>query len=570
MPDATRAFAMVLADELARQGVTDIVVAPGARSTPIVLAVAEHPAIRVHVRIDERSASFLALGIAKASERPAAVVCTSGTAAAQFHAAVLEADQAGVPLLALTADRPPELRGVGASQTIDQVGMYGGAVRWALDVPVAELRPDSIRLWRSLVARAVAAAVGDAGAPPGPVHMNLPLREPLAPAVGDDTAAWLERQPVVDRDHGWAQAAIGARAVPDQLAELASASPRGVVVCGDGLRAVDALAAVGFAARAGWPVIAEPHSGARRGKQALRTADAVLGSAGFIADHPPDVAIVCGRVGLSRTVIRWLSTVPHVVVARLGRPDVTRSARAVLATDPAVLADLEPPSVDRAWLSDWLDAGTRAAGAVDGVLEESEQLTEPRVARDLAAQLPTNAALIAASSMPIRDLDLTMRPRDLRVLSNRGVSGIDGFVSTVQGVALSGDVAGPVVGLAGDLSLLHDVNGLLPGPDQRPDVTYVVVNNNGGGIFSVVPQGMDPGTEQFERLFATPHHVDLSRLAVAYDVEHVLLETASDLQAAVASVTAGVRILEVRTDRVANAALHQRMREAAAGAVAST
>lgn len=583
MADATRAFALVLADELARHGVTDAVVSPGARSTPVVLALAEQPGVTVHVRIDERSASYLAIGIARRTERPVPVVCTSGTAAAHLHAAVLEADQSGLPLILLTADRPPELRGIGASQTVDQVGLYGGAVRWSLDVPVAELRPGASGYWRSVVSRAVTTALGEAGPPPGPVHLNLPLREPLAPSPDDDTAtlAELAGRPVDGRtapalQHQakpgttWTRACPPPAVPPVELAALLGGIPlRGVLLCGDGLRPADAAAVTRFAGRAGWPVIAEPHSGARRGPKALRWADPLLADEQFAAAHRPDLVVVCGRVGLSRVVLRWLADVPHVVVDRMPWRDVTRTARTLYPVSPSVLGAIEPRAADAEWAGSWLVTGARAAAAVDTILDGTDRLTEPRTARDLADLLPTGAILVAASSMPIRDLEITMRPTDLAVVANRGVSGIDGFVSTVQGVALGHGGRGPVVGLAGDLSLLHDANGLLPGPDRRPAVTYVVVNNDGGGIFSVATQGLDPGNATVERLVATPHRVDLARLAAAYDVGHVLAETARDLAAALAEEPAGVRIVEVRTDRPANAALHRRIREAAGAAVAA-
>jgi 2-succinyl-5-enolpyruvyl-6-hydroxy-3-cyclohexene-1-carboxylate synthase len=583
MADPTRAFALVVADELARQGVEHVVVSPGARSTPLVLALAGQPGIDLHVRIDERSASFLALGIAKATRRPVPVLCTSGTAAAHFHAAVLEADQAAVPLIVLTADRPPELRGNGASQTIDQIGLYGSAVRWAVDLPVPELRPGSSPYWRSVVSRAVAVASGHTGAARGPVHLNIPLREPLAPSPDDGTASLpeLAGRPVEGRsapglqqlaESGtlWTRAVTGEPTVPDELSALLTGSAlRGVVVCGDGLDADDVRAIGRFSTRARWPVIAEPHSGARRGPTALRATDALLADAAFTQAHRPQLVIVCGRVGLSRAMLRWLGEVPHVVFADQAWTDVTRTARTLYACRPAVLAAVSVPATTAEWLTGWQRGSERAAAAVDAVLDETESLSEPRVARDLAGLLPVDGVLVVASSMPIRDLDLTMRASEITVMSNRGVSGIDGFVSTVQGVALSGRYSGLVVGLTGDLSLLHDVNGLIPGPDRRPDVTYVVVNNDGGGIFSVVPQGMEPAGADFDRLFATPHRIDLARIAAAYDVEHSLISSAAELEAALTLRRPGVRLLEVRSERAANAEVHRRLREAAAAAVAS-
>ncbi|MDQ1706055.1 MAG: 2-succinyl-5-enolpyruvyl-6-hydroxy-3-cyclohexene-carboxylate synthase [Frankiaceae bacterium] len=561
--NAGHAFALVVVDELVRHGVTDAVLAPGSRSTPIALALADHPSIRLHVRIDERSAAFLALGLARTTSRPVPVLCTSGTAAAHFHAAVLEADQSRVPLLLLTADRPPELRGVGANQTIDQTGLYGTAVRWSCDVGVPESRPDSVRHWRSLVSRAVAVLTGASGGPAGPVHLNLALREPLTPA--DDGVGFPHSLAGRAGGSPWTASARIAAPPPPELVQRIAAADRGVVVAGDGLSSADAEALVAFADRAGWPLIAEPHSNARRGPGALRGSDALLANERFVSTHVPELVIVSGRLGLSRALSTWLAATPHVVVDRDGSWwDPTRTSAAVFRCDAETLAAVAVVG-DPHWRSEWLAAAGSVTSAIDGVLDETNTLTEPRVARDVAALLPSGATLVVASSMPIRDLDLTMAPREgLRVIANRGVSGIDGFVSTATGVALAHD--GPTYALTGDLSLLHDVNGLL-GP-AHADITFVVVNNDGGGIFSLLPQSGSDDDTTFERLFGTPHGVDLARLAAAYDVGHCHVRTASELATALAAPPRGVRLVEVRTDRRENAALHDRLRAAGAAALA--
>ena len=566
MPDreirnAGQAFALTLVDELVRHGVTDAVLAPGSRSTPVALAFAGDERIRLHVRIDERSAAYVALGLARASARPVPVLCTSGTAAAHFHGAVMEADQSRVPLLVLTADRPPELRGVGANQTVDQVGLYGSAARWAVDVGVPEARADSVRYWRSLVSRAVATAIGGSGGPAGPVHLNLPLREPLTPTDDGIGFAWS----VEGRDDGapWTAAARGDGRLPAELVDRIAGAERGLIVAGDGLDPTDVEGVVQFASGSGWPLIAEPHSNARRG-EALRAVDALLSDERFVAGHRPELVVVLGRAGLTRPLLGWLSGQPYVVVDRDGRwADPLRSAEAVYRAAPAFLAE-STAKAGPGWADDWKQAALSAGQAIDGILDAEPVLTEPRVARDVAALAPSGAALVVASSMPIRDLDLTMQPRDdVRVIANRGVSGIDGFVSTAVGVALAHD--GPTLALAGDLSVLHDVNGLLA--DPRPDLTIVVINNDGGGIFSLLPQATGGDEPTFERLFGTPHGVDLAQVAAAYDVGHHLVVTAEELAAEVAEPAMGIRLLEVRTDRAANAELHGRLREAAAAAL---
>lgn len=554
--NAGRAFSLVLVDELVRHGVRHAVVAPGSRSTPIALALLENPLVSVHVRVDERSAAYLALGIAKSSGCVVPVLCTSGTAASYFHGAVMEADLSCVPLLVVTADRPPELHGIGANQTIEQAGMYGGAVRWAPDIEVPEARPDAVAAWRSLAAEAAAHCLGHGGEPPGPVHLNLPLREPLTPT--DDGVGF-------PYDLGDVAEPLAARAderapgPPAELLERLEGVRRGVIVAG-GRTSWSPTGLLAFADQSGWPIIAEPHSGARQGAMALRSTDALLRDDAFTAEHRPDLVVVVGRVGLSRALLGWLATVPHIVVSPDGGHwDVARTAEAVIHCRVDALAEIEIKPAEPEWSAAWIDASNRVSVTIDAVLDASPTLTEPQVARDVAALVPDGTALVVSSSMPIRDLDLVMRPREsLRILSNRGVSGIDGFVSTAQGIALAYEI-GPTVALCGDLSLLHDINGLMPGPDHRPDITYVVINNDGGGIFSLLPQASSVDPAAFERLFGTPHGMSLERVAAAYDVEHTLVTTAEELATALSSY-GGVRIIEVRTDRTENAALHERLR----------
>jgi 2-succinyl-5-enolpyruvyl-6-hydroxy-3-cyclohexene-1-carboxylate synthase len=352
---------------------------------------------------------------------------------------------------------------------------------------------------------------------------------------------------------------------PDDLRRRLESAARGVVVAGDGLDPTAAQAVATFAERRGWPLLAEPHSNARRGATALRSGDALLLDARFTAANAPDLVLVAGRPGLSRALLGWLPTTRHVVLDPDGRwLDPTRSAESVWRCDPAALDGVTGPRADAAWTAAWVGPAQRVADAVDALLDAGG-LTEPRVARDLVAGIPPGSALVVASSMPIRDLDLTMRPRgDVRIVANRGVSGIDGFVSTAVGVALAHD--GPVYALAGDLSLLHDVNGLAV--DRPPDLTVVVVNNDGGGIFSVLPQAAETDRATFERLFGTPHGLDLAGIARGYGAEHVLATSPAELDAQL-TVPTGLRIVEVRTERAGNAALHRDMRAEAARILAS-
>jgi 2-succinyl-5-enolpyruvyl-6-hydroxy-3-cyclohexene-1-carboxylate synthase len=589
------AFAAVLADELIRCGLREAVLSPGSRSAPLAIALwqrsQEQPsgegALRLHVRVDERSAAFLALGLAKASRRPVAVVCTSGTAAASFHPAVIEADESGVPLLVLTADRPPELRGTGANQTIDQLKLYGGAVRWFCEAGVPEARAGMSGYWRSLAGRAWAQASGEAGDMPGPVHLNLPLRDPLVPDEPDgagqasaaargevsgvadtaagELAAW--PGPLAGRAGGapWTRCGLSAPAEP---AELAWAQ-RGVVICGDG--DYDAGPLLELAEQAGWPVLAEPSSGARRGPNALRGYPYLLASAGFTAAHRPEVIVSAGRPGLTRgqlTLLRGGAAGPpprHLVIAQgPGRwADPARTATQVAGA--ARLSALHRTGNE--WLESWRRADDAACRAVDEILDSGGELSEPRLARDLAAALPDGALLWAASSQPVRDLDQQMAPRGgLRLLASRGTSGIDGLVSAAAGAALAHQAAGggPGFALLGDLAFLHDSPGLVVGPGEpRPDLCLVVVNNDGGGIFSGLEQAAFE--EPFERVFGTPHGARLEYYARGAGLPYALVERPEDLSAALAGT--GLRVLEVRTSRAAQAALRARLAEACAKAV---
>jgi 2-succinyl-5-enolpyruvyl-6-hydroxy-3-cyclohexene-1-carboxylate synthase len=561
------ALARVLVDELARCGLAEAVVAPGSRSTPLALALVAHPAIRVHVRIDERSASFLALGMARVSRRPVAVVCTSGTAAANFHPAVMEADESGVPLLVLTADRPPELRGTGANQTVDQIGLYGGAVRLFAEVGTPDPVPGMVAYWRSLACRAWGLALGGR---PGPVHLNVAFRDPLTPEV--DTGPWPESLEGRDGGRAW----IGR---PGPLTEPAPFTlpdvERGVIVCGDG--DYDPVPFLALAELTGWPLLAEPTSNARRAG-ALSTYRQLLASPRLAAQGAPELVVSVGRPNLSRQILAYLRRAErHVVVGAgaLGDPsagaldsfsDPVRTATDVVAA-VAPPAGLDPDSPrSTGWSRTWTEAESVARAALDAVLDGEEALSEPRLARDLVAHMSAGSLLFAGSSMPIRDLDATMRARcGVRLVGNRGVSGIDGSVSTAIGAALAHQAAGGghAYALLGDLAMLHDQNGLVIGPGEpRPDLAIVVVNNDGGGIFSGLEQAGHP---DFERVFGTPHGVSMERVAAVADVPYTRLEWATDLPKAV--LGEGLRLIEVCTHRADSAVLRRRMQAAVDAAV---
>ena len=567
------AFGLAFTDELVRCGLREVVLAPGSRSTPLAMAFLDaerRREVRLHVRIDERSASFTALGLAKASRRPVAVLCTSGTAAANFHPAVIEADESGIPLLVLTADRPPEMRGTGANQVIDQVKLYGSAVRWFCEAGVPEARPGMVGYWRSLACQAWAQASGRAGALAGPVHLNLAFREPLVPGEAGEPD-WPE--PLDGRPDGRPWTSFESPwSSPDELE--VPWTERGVVVCGDG--DYDAAALVELAERAGWPVLAEPSSGARRGPNALSAYQYLLATPEFMTAHRPDLIVSAGRPGLSRPQSALLGSAGsagalgsgparrHVVIAQgPGRWADPQRAATDVASAIRLSGGPDPAGDSRGWLGDWRRADSAARSAADAVLDDGDVLTEPRLARDIANHAPAGALFWTGSSLPVRDIDSHLSPRhDLRILASRGASGIDGTTSAAIGAALAHP--GPAFAVIGDLTFLHDAPGLALGPSEpRPDLCLVVINNDGGGIFSTLEQAAFPAS--FERVFGTPHGAELQHLAAAFGLPYQRLEHPGDLSKVLQGT--GLRIVEARTDRAAGAALRARLRDAAAQAV---
>jgi 2-succinyl-5-enolpyruvyl-6-hydroxy-3-cyclohexene-1-carboxylate synthase len=538
--------ARVLVDELVRCGVTEVVLCPGSRNAPLSFALQAADAagrLRLHVRIDERTAGFLALGMAARSRRPVPVCTTSGTAVANLHPAVLEASHAGVPLLVLSADRPPAMIGTGASQTIEQSGLFGRAVRLALDGPVGCGPADNGR-WRTLVDRAYAAATGALGGAPGPVQVNLPFAEPLVPDADG---------PVPEGRPGgepWTSVPPVERRAP--VLPLDPAAPTLVIA---GLGAPDDLLDLHV------PVIAEPSSAAW--PAGLRTGPWLLG-APSAAELKPAQVVVAGRPTLHRPVQRLLADpdiATYVLADPQGRPwtDVAGMARAVGALPPLV--------PDPAWTKRWAEADDAAATALDRALDDPAAPSGLRLARSLLTALPRGAQLVLGSSNPVRDVSLAAAPRPgLTILSNRGVAGIDGTVSTALGAALVHD--GPAYALLGDLTLLHDTTGLVIGPDEpRPDLTIVVLNDGGGGIFGLLEQGALEHAAAFERVFGTPHGVDLAALCTATGTTHVEVDVA-DIAEAVAPA-AGVRVVEVRATRTDLREAHATVRATVDEAVAA-
>jgi 2-succinyl-5-enolpyruvyl-6-hydroxy-3-cyclohexene-1-carboxylate synthase len=559
----SQALAVTLVDEFVRNGVSHAVLAPGSRSAPIALALAEEQRIDLHVSIDERSAAFLALGFARATGRPALLACTSGTAAANLLPAIVEADNDGVPLVVMTADRPPELRGTAANQTIDQLKLYGDSVRWFSEVGAPEVQPALPPYWRSTACRACAEATGSMGGAPGPVHLNVSLREPLVPEPVRDFDLDLDGRP---NGRPWTATnrplLLPAEREIDELAQLVSATERGIIIAGAGAPSGEPL--LELARRAGYPVLAEPGSNARTGEPAIAHYEALLRSQHFAERHPADLVLRFGKTGLSRALGRYLESCgEHVGVVRPGMwADPQRLATRLLHADGShlcrTLLERVPERGGSEWLRSWATADGAAAEALSDFLESGDDLTEPLTARALVAALPDGSNLVVGSSMPVRDLDAVMEPRTgIDIYGNRGANGIDGFASTALGIAAASGK--PTAALCGDLTLLHDQNGLLAARSIHASCVFVVINNDGGGIFSFLEQADHP--EHFERVFGTPHGADLEAVARVAGCGFERVTTASVLRDSVVArlELGGVHVVEVQTDRPHNVMVHTDM-----------
>jgi 2-succinyl-5-enolpyruvyl-6-hydroxy-3-cyclohexene-1-carboxylate synthase len=582
---ANTLWARSFVDELARAGMREAVVAPGSRSTPLVMALAREGRVRTRVHLDERSAGFFALGVGKATGRPAAVVTTSGTAVANLLPAVVEASRSGVPLLVLSADRPHRLRGADANQAIDQVGIFGRYVRAFHEMAPPRLEGPALRHVRVVADRAWMATTGpDAG----PVHVNFPFAKPLEPAEPDD--AFVAEHPVAatgrDGDEPYTTTARGGLVLPDDELEalLSSVDPgHGVIVAGP-CEGADRLApkVVRFAAATGFPLLADPLSGARYGP--ARGAHVVAGYDLFLRDHGvreglrPSLIVRVGASPTSAALQAWLlqhTGVEHVVVDAGGRwKDHGATATRYLLADPADVLrratgrwtdPSEPASAparaDLAWADLWnrADAAAREAMADHGC-------PEGRIAADIVDALPPGAGLFVSSSMPVRDVDAFGHPREspVAVFANRGASGVDGVVSSAFGVASQRD--GPTVCLLGDIAFFHDRNGLLWSREPDAPVVFVLVDNDGGGIFHMLP--IADHEPEFTRLFATPHGVDPRPVAAAHRIPFTDTDPGDVASTLAKALQAGeTTILRVRTDRAANRRARARVEDDVPAAV---
>ena len=576
--DLSLTCARALVEGLADDGVRHACLSPGSRSTPIALALARNEQITVHVHLDERSAGFFGLGLAKAKGEPVAIACTSGTAAAEFFPAIVEASQSRTPLVVLTADRPPEVRGTGANQTIDQTELYGRYARAYFELPVPR-DPGDVADWFMAGVEVVLDAKGPV---PGPVHINCPFDEPLTPAEPRSHG----RVSSSDGGEVWVEGQILGRLPEVEAFMERHGGRRGVITVGE-MPPPQTLSILSLGTLLGWPVLAEPTSGLRLDAsdagRALGAGQFLIADDGWGTRHRPEVVLQVGATPTTRATQQLVADADNLIVLddlHLD-PDPTRRATHRIELQPEWFAattwdqreQFRVTTVDGSWLESWRAADLVARATIDRELDHWEEPFEGRVARDVASFLPHGATLVIGSSTPVRDLDLFMAPRRppriwnapdlLRVIGNRGASGIDGLVSTALGAAMGS--RGPTVALLGDLSFLYDAGALLWSPRLGVDAVFVVLANGGGQIFSMLDQASLP---EFEELFLTPHPASIAKVSEAAGAGYELVARAADLTTALerAIRDGGVQVIEVEIDaerdRARRAELRDRVSEA--------
>jgi 2-succinyl-5-enolpyruvyl-6-hydroxy-3-cyclohexene-1-carboxylate synthase len=572
---AAHRYLSAFVDELARSGVDHVCICPGSRSTPLAMIFAElaktSPDFKLWMHLDERSAAFFALGLARASRQPVALLCTSGTAAANFMPAIVEARYARVPLIVLTADRPAELRDVGAPQTIDQLRLYGPYAKWFVEVALPESSPEMLRYVRTLANRAAAESMAG---PAGPVHLNFPLREPLVPLPGGEASqdvARPEHTPYTAVSSGLRRA--DASLIGKLAVDLASIE-RGLIVCGPQDDPAFPEAVARLSAALGYPILADPLSQVRCGphdcQHVISAYDAFLRAPAIVEWAAPQVVLRFGAVPTSKPLVQYLTKYadarqilidgdnpwrdPALVVSQAVRADAR-----LFCEDLAHQLDAMNGTGAHTWLDHWLALDQGAQTAIEQQLASFNDLFEGSVFTELAEVLPDGATLYASSSMPVRDLDtfFAASQRRLRFLANRGANGIDGVVSSALGASAASQNGAPLVLVIGDLAFYHDMNGLMAARLHHLNATIVLINNDGGGIFSFLPQAAYP--EHFEQLFGTPHGLDFRQAAALYNATYTHASDWSSFRQAVRQGIngSGLHIVEVQTNRERNVQQHR-------------
>lgn len=561
----------VLVETLVQCGLRHAVISPGSRSTPLTLALAAHPAVDAVPVLDERSAAFFALGLARRSHRPVVLVCTSGSAAAHYLPAIIEAHETRVPLVAFTADRPPELRDCASGQTIDQTHLFGRYAEWYHELAVPEARPDLLRYLRQTVRQAWARALQS-----GPVQINAPFRDPLPPLVDDGTAARVAA--ALDASF-WAQPEAPAIEPPRLTLHQRVTTVRGIIIAGPAQPrdpAAYARKVMALSAATGWPILADvlsplrQHAGVAEGVPVVTTYDAMLRSESIARDLTPRFVLALESWPTSKVLRQWLEQSQAemlMLAAQPGSRDALHGKTREITAPVEALTISGPDIADRGYAAAWHAAENATRRKLDEWMQATattRPIFEGRVAWGLAQWLPAAAVVCVANSMPVRDLEYfwPASRRGIDVYGSRGANGIDGTLSTALGVAHEADR--PVVLLTGELAFLHDTNGLLIASELRGSLTVVLINNHGGGIFGHLPVAQfEP---PFERYFATPQAVDFGQLCAAHGIEHRLMTEWSALEDAMRRLPArGVRVLEVRTDRTADAATRKRLFRELAG-----
>jgi 2-succinyl-5-enolpyruvyl-6-hydroxy-3-cyclohexene-1-carboxylate synthase len=566
--NANTALASAFVEELARGGLRRAVISPGSRSTPLALALWRAPEIEVTVIVDERSAGFFALGAAQAGREPVALLCTSGTAVANYHPAVCEADESALPLVVLSADRPPELRGIGAGQTIDQIKLFGSSVRWFCEVGTHEADDEGLLHHRSVACRALAAARGETR--PGPVHLNLPWREPLAPVPIEGAVTATDPLALSGREGRPLTAVTRIDLEPssfllDEVAGHIGDAISGVIIAGRQLDPELREPLTHLARVSGFPILAEPTSQLRCGPhdrlRVITTYDQLLRDERFSRSVVPELVLRFGEMPTSKPLRAWLaaSGADQIVVDPYGGwNEPSRRAAALLRADPTELAAgwaARLEGEERGEPTAWIAAERAARGALEAELGVDGPISEPALHLALGRAHRDGDLVYTASSMPIRDQEsfLAAEETDALFLCNRGANGIDGLISSGTGAAQAS--GRPTTIVTGDLGLLHDLGGLAALREASTPIRIVVIDNDGGGIFHFLPQQGAMGTDEFEALLGTPRGVDAEKAAALFDLPHHRLDSLAELPLALAT---GTGLIEVKTDRRNNVEIHRR------------
>jgi 2-succinyl-5-enolpyruvyl-6-hydroxy-3-cyclohexene-1-carboxylate synthase len=594
----TYVYTHAFVDELWRAGIQHVVICPGSRSTPLTLTFAAHPTVHTWLHIDERAAAFFALGMAKRSAQCVALLCTSGTAAANFLPALVEAKLSHIPLLVLTADRPYELRECGAPQAIDQQKLYGTHVKWFVDVALPEATNTALRYIRTLANRAAALAQA---VPAGPVHLNMPFREPLTPAAPDtsllpdgqrDAVAWEGRS--ASAAYVTVSAARPGTIAPTTSARLATTMSKrqhGLIVVGPNNNAALTAPLLSLAQRLGYPILADPLSQLRCASidhtLILSSYDAFLRSDSFAERTEPELVLRFGALPTSKPLLLYLqryAACPQIVIeSNGGWEEPAQLALELIHVDAvsfcqdlfSALADHavnRPSFTDREWLQTWQHADQITREVLASSIQDLQELFEGRIFTELAAILPNNSTLYVGNSMPVRDLDTFFwcNERKIHILGNRGANGIDGVISSALGASAataSAAVKAPVVLVIGDLSFFHDLNGLLAAHLHKLDLTIVLVNNDGGGIFSFLPQAAYP--EYFEQFFGTPTGLDFRPVVQMYGGNFQCIQSWAEFREALKTgiENGGLHVIELHTERASNVSMHRQLWQAVSDAL---